>query len=98
VPTTGQRWPDLPSFLLGVAEVSREGLENLQGNRILENPSRFFCAGSASLTRAGGAGLGLYVTRSLVELHGGRVWFDSELDKGSTFYVTFPVAAMADDE
>jgi signal transduction histidine kinase len=52
----------------------------------------FFRPGSARLTRASGAGLGLYITRSLVELHGGRIWLESELDKGSTFYVTFPVA------
>jgi signal transduction histidine kinase len=54
--------------------------------------TRFFRADSASRTRASGAGLGLYITRSLVELHGGRIWFESELDKGSTFYVTFPTA------
>jgi len=54
--------------------------------------SRFFRAGSASLTGASGVGLGLYITRSLVELHGGCIWFESEPDKGSTFYVTFPTA------
>jgi signal transduction histidine kinase len=53
---------------------------------------RFFRAGSALQTRASGAGLGLYITRSLVELHSGRIWFESELDKGSTFHVTFPIA------
>jgi signal transduction histidine kinase len=53
---------------------------------------RFFRAKSAVLTRASGAGLGLYIVRSLIELHGGRIWFESELGKGSTFYVTFPIA------
>ena len=53
--------------------------------------SRFFRAGSASMTGANGAGLGLHITRSLVELHGGRIWFESQLDAGSTFHVTFPV-------
>ncbi len=52
----------------------------------------FFRAESAHLVDAGGAGLGLFITRSLVELHGGRIWFESEVDHGSTFYVTFPVA------
>lgn len=53
---------------------------------------RFFRAESAYLTEASGAGLGLYITRSLVELHGGRIWFESKPGQGSTFYVTFPVA------
>lgn len=54
--------------------------------------SRFFRAGSASQTTAKGAGLGLYITRALVELHGGRIWFESEPGFGTTFHVTFPIA------
>jgi two-component system sensor histidine kinase VicK len=52
----------------------------------------FFRAQNAVLARASGAGLGLYITRSLVELHGGCIWFESEPGKGSTFYVTFLIA------
>ncbi len=54
--------------------------------------NRFFRAGSAQVTGASGAGLGLHITRALVELHGGRIWFESLLDHGSTFHVTFPIA------
>jgi signal transduction histidine kinase len=40
-----------------------------------------------------GLGIGLYSTRLLVQLHGGRVWVESELGKGTTFYVALPTAS-----
>lgn len=38
-----------------------------------------------------GAGLGLYVSRQLVKMLGGRIWVDSEPGKGSTFSFTLPM-------
>jgi signal transduction histidine kinase len=53
---------------------------------------RFFRVDNTNTRRIGGTGLGLSITRALVELHGGRIWAQSELGRGSTFSFTLPVA------
>jgi signal transduction histidine kinase len=58
--------------------------------------TRFFRAHNELTFSVRGVGLGLFITRSIVELHGGRVWAESELGVGSTFSITLPLVNGSD--
>lgn len=52
---------------------------------------KFFRAQNANQTLTDGNGLGLYFVKWVAEQHGGRVWFESTQNVGSTFYLAFPI-------
>ncbi|UCF30460.1 MAG: response regulator [bacterium] len=52
---------------------------------------QFFQVDQGAARNHPGAGLGLYIARSMVELHGGKIWLESIHGKGSTFHFTLPI-------
>jgi two-component system sensor histidine kinase VicK len=56
---------------------------------------RFFQVEEHLTRKHGGMGLGLSVAKSMIELHGGRIWAESEEGKGTTFTFLLPVEGAA---
>lgn len=52
--------------------------------------SRFFRGREARRREVGGTGLGLYIARAVVDLHGGRLWFEARPGGGTVFHLTLP--------
>ncbi|MDA2936202.1 HAMP domain-containing histidine kinase [Patescibacteria group bacterium AH-259-L05] len=63
------------------------GISNADKNRIFE---KFFRADNAIKLKPEGTGLGLYIVKTLITTLGGKIWFESELNKGTTFYIVIP--------
>lgn len=95
-PITVHVRPDRPWLVVSVEDhgygIKEEHLEHIF--------DRFFQTNEIRTSRKG-VGLGLAICRGLVEAHGGRIWVESQLGKGSTFSFTLPAAgaiSVAGDE
>jgi PAS domain S-box-containing protein len=52
--------------------------------------SKFYQVANVDKQKPQGSGLGLAISKALVEMHGGKIWVESKLGRGSTFYFTLP--------
>ena len=69
------------------------GIPPLQQDKIF---TKLFRADNARIIDPEGNGLGLYMVKAIVDAIGGRIWFTSKLNKGTTFYVVLPIDGMAE--
>jgi signal transduction histidine kinase len=73
-----------------VVSVSDEGV-GIPGSEVGRIFDRFHRVEGELKHRIGGTGLGLAICRRLIDAHQGKIWVESQLGKGSTFYISLPI-------
>jgi PAS domain S-box-containing protein len=80
----------IPKSILITVKDSGYGIPREQHGKIFD---KMFRADNI-IEKADGTGFGLYLLKSIVELAGGKVWFESEENKGTTFFIDLPYSGM----
>jgi signal transduction histidine kinase len=75
------------AFLVAVSDTG-PGIPQEQRQKIFEE---FQQADSSNTKEKAGTGLGLSIAKRMIEMHGGHIWVESDLGKGSTFWFTLPL-------
>ncbi len=82
--------PDGDKHILLAVKDTGVGIPSHDFDKIFEN----FRQADAGKNHGGGTGLGLPISRKLAEAHGGKLWVESTVGVGSTFYVRLPIKAL----
>ncbi|MDO8536661.1 MAG: ATP-binding protein, partial [bacterium] len=81
-----EQTPDEPFLEVSIKDtgvgISRDAIPNLF--------KKFFRSDVARKSDTEGSGLGLYIAKNIIQSHGGKIWVESEPDRGSIFYFTIP--------
>ena len=80
--------PEAPDFVLISITDCGGGIDPLDRQRVF---NRMYRADNPLIAGLGETGVGMSIARALVEAHGGRIWVDSDMGKGSTFTFIIPV-------
>lgn len=81
---------DSKQLLISVSDTGY-GIPKYQQDRIF---SKLFRADNVKKMEAEGTGLGVYIIKQILDNSGGKIWFESEENKGSTFHISIPMSGM----
>lgn len=87
-------WREGPNVTVSVSD-SGPGIAAQAADKVFQP---FQQLDSSLRRRYGGSGLGLSISKHFIEMHGGRIWFESEEGRGTTFFFTLPIDPPAADE
>ncbi len=82
-----ERLPDKPYLQISVKDT---GI-GVPPSEVPKLFSKFFRAENAVKAETEGSGLGLYITKNIINRHGGTIWAESTISRGTTFYFTLPL-------
>jgi PAS domain S-box-containing protein len=92
---TGNSEKDISNDVLIIISDTGCGIPKGQQGRVFD---KLFRADNAVAQDAEGNGLGLYIVKTILDKTNGKIWFQSEEKKGSTFFITIPISGMTKKE